>query len=76
MDASSRPLSFSERLYWRVFVVLGTLGLAYETYVLGNRGVFTRDRSLDSQLRTRQQAQDDVADHRLLTDEQLRRREH
>lgn len=36
MDVSSKPLRTWERVYWRLFVVFGTVGLAYETYVLGN----------------------------------------
>lgn len=37
MDAPRRPLSVWERMYWQMFVVLGGVGFAYETYVLQNR---------------------------------------
>ncbi len=39
MDASVKPLKTWERVYWRLFLVFGTVGFAYETYVLGNRRV-------------------------------------
>lgn len=39
MDGSGRPLQIWERVYWRLFVVLGGVGFVYETWVLGNRGV-------------------------------------
>lgn len=36
MDIPTRPLFFWERVYWRLFFVLGGVGLVYETWVLGN----------------------------------------
>lgn len=39
MDGGGRPLQIWERVYWRLFVVLGGVGFVYETWVLGNRGV-------------------------------------
>jgi hypothetical protein len=40
MDSPRRPLSLWEKVYWRLFVVFGGVGLVYETYVLENRGLF------------------------------------
>lgn len=39
MDVPTRPLKLWERVYWRLFVVLGGVGFAYETWVLGNRRI-------------------------------------
>lgn len=46
MDAPTRPLRPWERVYWRLFVVLGGVGFAYETWVLGNRRVLIDDRDV------------------------------
>ncbi|PXF46490.1 hypothetical protein BWQ96_03725 [Gracilariopsis chorda] len=43
MDSPSAPLSVWERVYWRLFVALGGVGLIYETWVLGNRRLWTAD---------------------------------
>lgn len=43
MDSPSTPLSVWERVYWRLFVALGGVGLIYETWVLGNRRLWTAD---------------------------------
>lgn len=45
MDFAPRnqPLKVWERVYWRLFVVLGGVGFAYETFVLGNRRVLVAD---------------------------------
>lgn len=40
MDVQTRPLKLWERVYWRLFVVMGGVGFAYETWVLGNRGIW------------------------------------
>lgn len=37
MDAPTRPLRLWERVYWRLLVVVGGVGFAYETWVMGNR---------------------------------------
>ena len=36
MDGVCRPLKLWERVYWRLFIVFGGVGFAYETYVMGN----------------------------------------
>lgn len=46
MDAPTRPLRPWERVYWQLFVVLGGVGFAYETWVLGNRRVLIGDRDV------------------------------
>lgn len=46
MDAPARPLRPWERVYWRLFIVLGSVGFAYETWVLGNRRVWVDDRAV------------------------------
>lgn len=37
LNASQRPLSAAEKLYWQVFAVCAPVGLAYEIYVCENR---------------------------------------
>lgn len=37
MDAPRQPLQLWEKVYWRLFVVFGGVGLAYEMYVVENR---------------------------------------
>jgi hypothetical protein len=39
MDAPRRPLAVWEKIYWRLFVVFGGVGLVYETYVLENHAL-------------------------------------
>lgn len=39
LDGGGGPLQLWERVYWRLFVVLGGVGFVYETWVLGNRRV-------------------------------------
>lgn len=46
MDVPSRPLTLWERAYWRLFVVLGTVGFVYETWVVGNRRVWRDDQHM------------------------------
>lgn len=43
MDSPTRPLKLWERVYWRLFVVLGGVGFAYETWVLGNRRLWVEE---------------------------------
>lgn len=43
MDTPTAPLSLGEHIYWRLFVVLGGVGLLYETWVLGNCRMGGRD---------------------------------
>lgn len=43
MDGSERPLQIWEHVYWRLFIVLGSVGFVYETWVLGNRGMWKDD---------------------------------
>lgn len=45
MDFPSRPLKLWERVYWRLFVVMGGVGFAYETWVLGNRRIWLPERA-------------------------------
>lgn len=52
MDAPVRPLKLWERVYWRLFVVLGAVGLAHETWVLGNRRVWVDDPPQDTAVAT------------------------
>lgn len=39
-EPGGRPLRLWERVYWRLCIVLGGFGFAYETWVLGNRRVW------------------------------------
>lgn len=45
MDSPTRPLKLWERVYWRLFVVMGGVGFAYETWVLGNRRILLPERA-------------------------------
>lgn len=45
MDTPTRPLKLWERVYWRLFIVLGGVGFAYETWVLGNRRILVPERA-------------------------------
>lgn len=48
MDYPTKPLAYWERVYWRLFVVLGGVGFAYETWVLGNRRLWiSKDKEKD-----------------------------
>lgn len=44
MDSPTRPLKLWERVYWQLFVVLGGVGLVYETWVLGNRRIWNDEK--------------------------------
>lgn len=46
MDVPSRPLTVWERVYWRLFIVLGSVGFVYETWVVGNRRVWREDQDM------------------------------
>lgn len=79
MDVPGRPLRTWERVYWRLFLVFGTTGFLYETYVLQNRRVLRGDQIM-SDVGTNATAhhsdlQHDRAfnEHRLLTDEDVLR---
>ena len=83
MDSPTRPLKLWEHVYWRLFVVLGGVGFAYETWVLGNRRIMLPEDTLDMALRD---VEPDVSDaapsglyagnhafrsHRFLTDDEI-----
>eukprot|EP00178_Gracilaria_changii_P021557 TRINITY_DN63_c1_g3_i1.p1 TRINITY_DN63_c1_g3~~TRINITY_DN63_c1_g3_i1.p1 ORF type:complete len:196 (-),score=56.86 TRINITY_DN63_c1_g3_i1:114-701(-) len=72
MDSPTRPLSLWERAYWRLFVALGSVGLIYETWVMGNRRLFTSDSSSSAHLtQTEMYADDMLRSTRLLSDDEL-----
>lgn len=76
MDAPTRPLRLWERVYWRLLVVLGGVGFAYETWVMGNRRLWKADKVVGASEREvsglygGNQA---FGSQRLLTDEEVER---
>lgn len=76
MDASSRPLKLWERVYWRLFVVLGGVGFAYETWVLGNRRILLPERVVpprtsDAEITGLYAGNQTFRSQRLFTDEEI-----
>lgn len=76
MDAPSRPLKLWERVYWRLFVVLGGVGFAYETWVLGNRRILLPERAVptgtsDAEITGLYAGNQTFRSQRLLTDEEI-----
>lgn len=75
MDVPARPLNTWERVYWRLFLVFGTTGFLYETYVLQNRRVLRNDTPRSEAYDATEHSHQDRAfkEHRLLTDEDVQR---
>lgn len=76
MDFPSRPLKLWERVYWRLFVVLGGVGFAYETWVLGNRRILLPERSVpaktsDAEITGLYAGNQTFHSQRLFTDEEI-----
>lgn len=76
MDFPSRPLKLWERVYWRLFIVMGGVGFAYETWVLGNRRILLPDRPTstrtgDSEITGLYAGNQTFRSQRLLTDEEI-----
>lgn len=74
MDAQRGPLTLWERVYWRLFVVLGGVGFAYETWVLGNRGLWKEDKGTHAGNMETAQGGGVWRSERMLSDEEVDQR--